>query len=47
MLIDYILSEIYNSRIKEIMLIGDSITLLDYGHQFTGSLHVIDSRSQT
>ena len=26
---------------------GDNITLLDYGHQFMGSLHIVDSRSWT
>ena len=32
MSIDHIISEIYNLRIKEIILIGDSTTLLDYKH---------------
>ena len=27
---DHIISEIYNSRIREVTLIGDSTTLLDY-----------------
>ena len=39
MSIDYIISEIYNSRIREVILIGDSPILLDYGHWFMGSLH--------
>ena len=47
MSIDHIISGIYNSRIEEVILIGDNITLLDYGHQFRGSLHIVDSRSQT
>ena len=47
MSIDHIISEIYNSRIVEVILMGDSTTLLDYGHQFMGSLHVVDSRSWT
>ena len=34
MSIDHIISEIYNSSIREVILIGDSTTLLDYGHQF-------------
>ena len=29
------------------ILIGDNTTLLDYGHQFMESLHVVDSKSQT
>ena len=47
MLIDHIISDICNSRIREVILIGDKTTLLDYGHQFTGSLHVVDNRLQT
>ena len=47
MSIDHIISGIYNSRIGEVILIGYSITLLDYGHQFMGSFHVVDSRSRT
>ena len=47
MSIDHIMSGIYNSGIEEIILIGDNITLLDYEHQFMGSLHVVDSRSRT
>ena len=47
MLIDHIISRIYNSRIRDVILIDDNITLLDYGHhQFIGSLHVVDSRSR-
>ena len=44
MLIDHIISRSYNSRIGDVILIGDSTTLLDYGHQFIGNLHVVDSR---
>ena len=47
MSIDHIISGICNSRIKEIILIGNNATLLDYKHQFIGSLHVVDNRSQT
>ena len=47
MSIDHTINEIYNSNIKEVILIGDSTILLNYGHQFMGSLHVVDSRSQT
>ena len=36
----------YNSRISEAIFIGDSITLLDYGHQSMGSLHAVDSKSR-
>ena len=45
MSIDYIISEICNSRIREVILIGDSPILLDYGHWFMGNLHSIDSIS--
>ena len=45
--VDYIISEIYNLRIWEVILIGDSTTLLDYEYQFMGSLHTVDGRSQT
>ena len=44
MSVDHIISEICNSRI---ILIGDSTTLLDYEHQFMGSMHEGDSMSQT
>ena len=47
MLVDHIISGICNLRIGKVILIGDSTTLLDYRHQFTGSLLVVDSRSQT
>ena len=47
MSIDHIISGIYNSRIEEVILIGDSTILLDYGYQFMGSLHTVDSKSQT
>ena len=45
MSIDHIMSEICNSNIREVILIGDSTILLNYGHQFMESLHVVDSRS--
>ena len=44
MLIDHIISEIYNLIIKEIILIGDNTTLLDYRHLFIESSHVMDSK---
>ena len=47
MSIDHIINEIYNSNIREVILIGDNTILLNYGRQFMGSLHVVDSRSQT
>ena len=31
----------------EVILIGDRTTLFDYRHQLIGSLHAMDSRSQT
>ena len=37
MSVNHIISGIYNSRIGEVILIGDSIILLDYEHQFIGS----------
>ena len=47
MLIDHIISEIYNSRIGYVILMGDNTTLLDYKHQFIGILHAMDGRSWT
>ena len=47
MSIDHIISGIYNSRIGEVILIGDNTTLLDYKHQVMRSLHVVNGRSQT
>ena len=47
MSIDHKISGIYNSRIGEVILIGGSTTLLDYEHQFMGSLDAMDGRSQT
>ena len=47
MSIDHIISEICNSRIGEVILIGDCTILLDYRHQFMESLHVVDSRLRT
>ena len=32
MAFDHIITEIYNSRIEKVILIGDNTTLLDYGH---------------
>ena len=46
MLIGYIIRRIYNLKIGEVILIGNNITLLDYEHQFMGSLYVMDNRSQ-
>ena len=43
---DYIIRKICDLRIEEIILIGDSTILLNYGHQFIGSLHAVDSRSR-
>ena len=45
MSIDHIISRICNSRIEEVILISDNLTLLNYEHQFMGSLHAVDSRS--
>ena len=42
-----IISGICNSSIGKIISIGDNTILLHYGHQFIGSLHAMDSRSQT
>ena len=47
MLVDHIINRISNSRIGEVILIDDRTTLLDYRHQFIGSLYAVDSRSQT
>ena len=49
MSIDHIIhgSWICNSRIEEVILIGDNTTLLDYGHQFMESLYVVDGKSRT
>ena len=41
MLVDHIISEIYNLRIRKIILIDDSTTVLDYGYQFIGSVHIV------
>ena len=45
MSLDYIISEIFNSRIGKVILISDTTTLLNYKYRFMGSLHVMDSRS--
>ena len=42
---DQIISGISNSSIGEVIFIDYNTTLLDYKHQFMGSLHVMDSRS--
>ena len=47
MSVAHIISRICNSRIGEVILIGDNTTMLDYIHQFMGSLHAINSRSRT
>ena len=44
MIVDHIISGIYDSRIGDAILMGNNTTLLDYEHQFIGSLHVVDSR---
>ena len=41
--INYIISEIYNSSIGNVILIDGNTTLLDYGHQFMRSLHIVDT----
>ena len=46
MSIDHILSGVCNSKIREVILIGDSTPLLDYGYRFMVNLHVVNSRSQ-
>ena len=45
--IDHIRSRIYNLRMREVILISDSTTLLDYRHKCMGSLHIVNSRSRT
>ena len=47
MIVDHIISKIYNLRILEITLIVDSTTLLDYRQSFIGGLHEMDSKSHT
>ena len=47
MSIDHIISDIYNSMIGEVILIGDITILLNYGYQFIRSLHIVDNRPQT
>ena len=46
MSIDHIISEINDWRIEKIILIGGNTTLLDFGHKFMGSLHVVDSKDE-
>ena len=38
------MNEIYNSNIREVILLGDNTTLLYYKHQFIESLHVVDNK---
>ena len=49
MSIDHIIhgSYICNSRIEEVILIGDNTTLLNYGHQFMESLYIVDGKLRT
>ena len=47
MSIDHIISEIYNLRIKDVILIGDDTILLYYRYRFMGSPHIVDSRLQS
>ena len=47
MSIDHIISEIYNSRTGKVILIGNNTSLLDYGHQFMESLHIMNSKLRT
>ena len=46
MSIDHMISEIYNSRIGEVILIDDNTTLLDYGYQLMRGLLIVCSRAQ-
>ena len=45
MLVDHIISEICNLKIKKIILIGNNTTLLNYKHWFMDSPHAMNSRS--
>ena len=47
MSIDYIIRSICDSRIREVILIGDNTTLLDYKHRFMRNLHAADSKAWT
>ena len=47
MSVDHIISRVCNSRIGEVILIGDNTTLLDYEHQYIRSWHEMDSMSRT
>ena len=47
MSVDHIISGIYDSRIENVILIGDSTILLDYEHWVMRSLHVVNGRLQT
>ena len=42
--IDHIINRICNSRIREVILIGDNTILLDYKYVFIRILHAMDSR---
>ena len=44
MSVDHIINDICNSRIENVILIGDNTTLL-YGYQFMCSLHVVNNKS--
>ena len=43
---NHIISEIYNSKIRKVILIGDNTNLLDHRYQFIGSFHVVASTSR-
>ena len=45
-IIDHIIKIIWNSKIGEVILIGDNTTLLNYEHQLMGSLYAMDNRAQ-
>ena len=45
MLVDHTISGINNLRIEKVILRGDKTTLLDYRHQFMGSLHAMNGMS--
>ena len=44
MSVNHIINDICNSRIENVILIGDNTTLL-YGYQFMCSLHVVNNKS--
>ena len=47
MSLDHTISGICNSRLLKVIFIGDNTILLNYKHHLIGSLHIMDSRSQT